>query len=521
MRLDSRPTDSKTIADMPDVWTDYASAQTMHKQGHADAAAQLYNRLIEQQKVKEQKPFIWGYFGLGEVYLSQQRFHEAAEQFSKVVAHQPTVMWAHYYLGESYEKLEKREAAIAAYETAASLFEKAHKFKDAIATCRKIAALDSNDAFIFYKLGRLLAIRDNWREAVSAYEKAIHLGHPNAAQAYRNLILLLQRHRQTQKALTLARELIALEPNFYWNYGILADLLFARRKRTQAISFYEKAVDVQLEATKPSLAYRSWKKLPNRERQVNFFILGFAKTATTSLYEYLIQHPQILPPYRKEPHFFSQHPHYGMDWYLSQFPSLPAPQSVTQKYITGEGSINYIENRQAPARILKTFPQAKFFIVLREPVARTLSDYNMWLRDGRENRSLEQVVEYELSKLSNCTPAQLETGKHWYPPNRQGFISSYLLRSLYLYHIKRWMQVFPREQFFILETQQLAKTPQQTMSQVFDFLELPDCKDISYRQHNQSSYYRESPLNKKLEDFFRPHSEQLEAFLNTSFNWGK
>ena len=144
----------------------------------------------------------------------------------------------------------------------------------------------------------------------------------------------------------------------------------------------------------------------------------------------------------------------------------------------------------------------------------------MWLRDGRENRSLEQVVDYELSKLSGCTPDRLLRAKHWRYPNRQGFISSFLLRSLYLYPIKRWMNVFPKEQFFILETQQLANNPQKIMSQIFNFLDISDCDRINYRQHNKGSYYPNTDLTQKLEHFFQPHNALLEDFLDTSFDWG-
>ena len=185
MQLDSKEKKSRIT---PDVWSCYSSAQTLYRNGREIEAAQLYRCLID-----EQEDFIWGHFGLGEVYLKQQQFKAAAEQFSKVTARQPMARWAHYQLGISYEKLREYSDAIAAYETAAALFEKANQFKQAIATCQKITALKPNDAFSYYKLARLLAREDDWRAAASAYEKAIQLGHPHAAQAYRNLITLLKR----------------------------------------------------------------------------------------------------------------------------------------------------------------------------------------------------------------------------------------------------------------------------------------------------------------------------------------
>ena len=143
----------------------------------------------------------------------------------------------------------------------------------------------------------------------------------------------------------------------------------------------------------------------------------------------------------------------------------------------------------------------------------------MWSRKGWENRSLEQVIDFELSKLSESTPEQLAKGDHWHYENRYGFLSSYLLRSLYVYHIQRWLQVFPKEQCFFLESQQLSQAPQQTLSEVFNFLELDDCRDIDYHQRNKGAYNKNSGVAKKLEGFFRPHNALLETCLDRKFDW--
>lgn len=527
------------------VWARYSSAQILYQQGNVDKAEQEYvslinfqkdfawgyhglaelyrteNRLDEaleqyQQVISLDPNIPWSHFGIGNIYLKQQRFSEAVKQFSKVVASQPKAMWAHQQLAVSLEALGDQQKAIAAYETAAYFFEKAGNFQHAISIQRRIIELNESNALAFYNLARLLDREDNWREAVTAYETAIQLN-PNFFDTYRKLISVLQHHSQINEAIKICEALIKLEPNFYWNYGVLADLLFSINKKPEALKYYEKSVEIQIKTLKPNIGYQNWDKSNTSEKQVHFFIIGFAKTATTSLYQYLVQHPQVLPPYRKEPHFFSKFIHYGMDWYLSQFPTT----SSQNKYITGEGSINYIENKFTPKRIYKKFPKAKLFVVLREPVQRTISDYYMWLRDGRENRSLEDVVDFELSKLEHCTPVDLEHGNHWRYFSDHGFVTSYLLRSLYLYPIRRWMKVFPREQFFIVETQQLANDPQQVMSQIFTFLEISECQEISYRKYNKGTYYTNDELTQRLADFFRPHNRLLEEFLGFKLNWTK
>src|ERR687897_443907 len=49
-------------------------------------------------------------------------------------------------------------------------------------------------------------------------------------------------------------------------------------------------------------------------------IIGAQKGGTTSLFNYLIQHPGVLPPLGKEIHYFDLHYAAGPDWYRARFP---------------------------------------------------------------------------------------------------------------------------------------------------------------------------------------------------------
>ena len=54
----------------------------------------------------------------------------------------------------------------------------------------------------------------------------------------------------------------------------------------------------------------------------DFIILGTQRGGTTSLYNYLLAHPQIAAATRKEVQFFSKNFHLGISWYRAQFPSI-------------------------------------------------------------------------------------------------------------------------------------------------------------------------------------------------------
>ena len=52
------------------------------------------------------------------------------------------------------------------------------------------------------------------------------------------------------------------------------------------------------------LKKKHWDK--GERQSPNFLIAGVMKCGTSSVYDYLIQHPQILPAFEKEPHFLSR-----------------------------------------------------------------------------------------------------------------------------------------------------------------------------------------------------------------------
>lgn len=116
----------------------------------------------------------------------------------------------------------------------------------------------------------------------------------------------------------------------------------------------------------------------------NFLIIGETKCGTTSLYDNLIQHPQILPSLGngentlidatvplgvKEVRFFDKYYNKGWDWYRSCFPECP------EGCLTGEASPTYFARPTAMKRIVEVMPDVKLIVMLRNPVNRLISHY--------------------------------------------------------------------------------------------------------------------------------------------------
>ena len=141
----------------------------------------------------------------------------------------------------------------------------------------------------------------------------------------------------------------------------------------------------------------------------DFLIVGVAKAATTAIYYALKQHPDVRMPNLKEPRFLSYwnsapnfiNPATGqpvkgiitdLDDYLALFSSLS-----NKKKLIGEASTSYMytaENVIDNMRVLygEKMNDVKIVIVLRHPVERIWSQYNMHIRDDQETETLLDAV---------------------------------------------------------------------------------------------------------------------------------
>jgi hypothetical protein len=126
-------------------------------------------------------------------------------------------------------------------------------------------------------------------------------------------------------------------------------------------------------------------------RLPTFVIVGAAKAGTTALYWYLNEHPQVFMSPLKETNFFAfgldEHgaPRYG-DPELHRFPIRSLEEytalfaDAADAVAIGEASPIYLECPDAAGRIRDVLPAATIVCVLREPVDRAYSDYQMYLR---------------------------------------------------------------------------------------------------------------------------------------------
>ncbi len=243
----------------------------------------------------------------------------------------------------------------------------------------------------------------------------------------------------------------------------------------------------------------------------DFIFIGGQKCGSTSMYNYLIEHPKILPATKKQVHFFDRYFDKGIDWYLAQFPA------IRQDDITGEATPSYLFHPLVPQLVSKFLPEVKLIVVLRNPVDRLISHYNMLLRKNTESLSLEAALACEIERTQFDWNKIIMGETYDYKTyNRY----SYLSRGIYVEQLKRWMTLVAKEQFIILTSEEFFRSPATILNQVFEFLGLSHYQLDEYIPYGKAVYPAISQsIRHTLAEFYRPYNQQLEEYLGMSFHW--
>jgi hypothetical protein len=208
--------------------------------------------------------------------------------------------------------------------------------------------------------------------------------------------------------------------------------------------------------------------------KVNFLICGTQKGGTTSLDSYLRQHPEICMAEYKELHFFDSeknflYPNPDYSVYHDAF------QPSTDQVILGETTPAYMYWYSAPKRIWEYNPQMKLILLLRNPIERAYSHWNMQRERGYDELPFVEAIKAEENRRRDSLPFQ----------NRR---FSYLDRGFYSEQINRLRAFFPDEQILILKSESLSQDPQQTLQEIYNFLGVTVVKNTEVFTHQARAY---------------------------------
>jgi hypothetical protein len=248
-----------------------------------------------------------------------------------------------------------------------------------------------------------------------------------------------------------------------------------------------------------------WRDLPD------FLVIGAQKAGTTALYAYLRWHPSIGGPFWKEVSFFDRHWSRGEAWYRGQFPLR------RDGMLVGEASPSYVFHPLAPQRVFSVVPDTKLIVLLREPGDRAYSQYQHEVALGRERLSFEEALAAEDERLQGEVERLSADPRAF---SREWWDHTYAARGLYAEQLERWLEFFPREQVFVLTTEEFGARPEETYASVLAFLGAP--------RHSLDQYPRvfdrvyppmHEETRRALTERFAEPNRRLERLLGRPLPW--
>jgi hypothetical protein len=177
----------------------------------------------------------------------------------------------------------------------------------------------------------------------------------------------------------------------------------------------------------------------------------------------------------------------------------------------GEATPCYFFYKEVPARVKDLMPDCKFIVVLRNPIDRAMSHYEMNVRRGNESiNSFEDAI--KLSNLPSVGRRQPDAFKYY----------SYLERGLYSDQLKNWLSYFPISQFLFLKSENLLSDPTAELDKVFDFLKIGKHYPPSFEKKNagaKSTPKMKPETIRHLKEYFEADDREIGKILGSEFTY--
>lgn len=240
--------------------------------------------------------------------------------------------------------------------------------------------------------------------------------------------------------------------------------------------------------------------------KVGFVVAGAQKSGTSLLRKYLQQHPAICTSHKKEVHFFDEPAFFkegvpDYQAYEAMYP--PARPGV----LRGDVTPAYLFVEECAARVHAYNPDMKILVMLRNPVERAFSHWNMMRQKQLEPLAFPDALEAEATRAQACAPFQDKA-------------FSYIARGRYAGQLERWFGYFPREQFLILRMEDIARNHAIAMVRVFGFLGIDPDVVIKPRFANVRPYETTLPEESRqyLQSAFHDDIVRLSSLLGSDFS---
>lgn len=209
---------------------------------------------------------------------------------------------------------------------------------------------------------------------------------------------------------------------------------------------------------------------------------------------YLASHPGIFMTESsgiKEPKFFcsdlwyrdERHPKTWCD-YIALYRNAPA----TAVFL-GEATPRYLSSSIAVENIQRVSPDARYVVMLRNPVDLVISQHNQRVKRGEEQFDLETAWRLQPERL---------TGRRLPPSVADGRILQYAAYARLGAQVERLYDKVDRKRVHITFFDDLRRNPRREYLALLMFLGLPDDGRMEFQKKNPSVIYRSKALERAM-----------------------
>lgn len=262
-----------------------------------------------------------------------------------------------------------------------------------------------------------------------------------------------------------------------------------------------------------------------------FMIIGVQKGGTTSLHNYLVQHPNLVAPKKKELHYFDTNEAINAKEYVRLF-----PREYFGRSKSFESTPRYLYYPGVAQKIAHFNPKTKLIISLRNPVERAFSAWNMYKQmqeqlpllkrfqkmEKKDAREMIHSYFYKDTFPSFEECVYVETDANF---NDELIEPSIVRRGYYKQQIESYLAFFPKEQLFIFDIEELQNSPIEVLNAIADFLDISAFTklDLDLNFSNKRSYDAgiKPETYQYLLNHFKRENMGLEKLVNLNLTWMK
>jgi len=233
----------------------------------------------------------------------------------------------------------------------------------------------------------------------------------------------------------------------------------------------------------PAALTKACRKRGKTSTGPDFLIIGAQRSGTTSLYQYLCMHPQILEPTTKELHWFHAGPreddgyhtgHKSQQWYEKQLqPGKNALGFILQhcKKLKFEATPEYLFHPLIAEKVVRLYPATKIIVLLRDPLERAVSQYYHEKKQGfiEPDLCIEEYFAGDYAIAAEEEPKLINN--HDYYSHRYEHCCP-ISRSNYGKQLDRWLRLLPCQQVLITRSEEMFRNPQTVLNTICSFLGL-------------------------------------------------